>query len=159
MFTGFTPFPPRTHNQRYMKILMNYRLILRYSLIAGAVYFFCISMVHFFGIKVPGLFIYYDIPSYGYQDRIVSLLAFGWFLFFMLGSILVKKGEVKYAGVNVMAGVFALVTLIVINSSPGLKLLATMESIRNYWIEVTILAVYLSWLLVFYLLALINEDS
>jgi hypothetical protein len=45
--------------------------ILKWLLLAGAVYFLAIAIVHM-------LFVYYDLPSYGYQDRIISFLSFGW---------------------------------------------------------------------------------
>lgn len=58
----------------------NFR-ILKWSLLAGAVYFFSVSVVHLLGIKVPILYIYFNVPSNAYQDRIISFLAFGWAMF------------------------------------------------------------------------------
>jgi len=46
--------------------------ILRILLFAGIAYFCCMSLAHFFGFKVPILFIYYDTPYYAYQDKIIS---------------------------------------------------------------------------------------
>ena len=46
--------------------------LLRYALLAGAVYFCCMAVAHFFGIKLPLLFVYYDTPFYAYQDKIIS---------------------------------------------------------------------------------------
>lgn len=43
-------------------------------LLAGAAYFLAVSSAHMTGFKLPGLFIYYSLPSYGYQDRIIGFL-------------------------------------------------------------------------------------
>lgn len=40
----------------------------QYAFLAGVVYFSCMAFAHFFGIKVPVLFVYYDTPYYAYQD-------------------------------------------------------------------------------------------
>ena len=45
---------------------------LRYGLLAGVAYFCCMAVAHFFGIKLPLLFVYYDTPFYAYQDKIIS---------------------------------------------------------------------------------------
>ena len=37
------------------------------------VYFCCMAIAHFFGIKLPILFVYYDTPYYAYQDKIVAV--------------------------------------------------------------------------------------
>lgn len=65
---------------------MDNKKILQYSLLAGAAYFLCIAIVHVAGIKVLGLFIYYNVNSYQYQDNIISFLVFGWAAFFYAGS-------------------------------------------------------------------------
>jgi hypothetical protein len=46
--------------------------LLKYALLAGAVYFCCMAAAHYFGIKLPLLFVYYDTPFYAYQDKIIS---------------------------------------------------------------------------------------
>jgi len=45
---------------------------LKYGLLAGMVYFCCMAVAHYFGIKQPLLFVYYDTPFYAYQDKIIS---------------------------------------------------------------------------------------
>ena len=45
---------------------------LRYALLAGTAYFLCMSVAHFFGIKVPVLFVYWDTPYFAYQDKIIA---------------------------------------------------------------------------------------
>ncbi len=46
--------------------------ILKYSFLVCTIYFVCMAIAHFFGIKVPILFVYYDIPFHAYQDKIIS---------------------------------------------------------------------------------------
>lgn len=58
-----------------------YRNILKYSLFTGSIYFFFISVTHIIGMKVPGIFIYYYIPSHQYQDSVIAFLAFDWSVF------------------------------------------------------------------------------
>jgi len=57
--------------------------ILKWSLLGGSVYFFLVSVVHRVGVKVPLLFVYFNAPSFAYQDRIISFLAFGWSMFLL----------------------------------------------------------------------------
>ena len=56
--------------------------LLRWSIRAGALYFFLVSLAHALSIKLPGLFIYFDVPSQRYQDAIIAFLVFGWSVFF-----------------------------------------------------------------------------
>jgi len=37
---------------------------LRLLLYAGAAYFLGVAVVHSLGIKIPGLFVYFNVPSY-----------------------------------------------------------------------------------------------
>jgi hypothetical protein len=51
---------------------MNPSQPLRLLLLICVAFFLCMGIAHFFGIKVPVLFVYYDTPFYAYQDRIIS---------------------------------------------------------------------------------------
>jgi hypothetical protein len=57
--------------------------ILKYSLLAGSVYFSCMALAHYLGEKAPLLFVYYDVPSHHYQDLIISFCAAGYAAFFL----------------------------------------------------------------------------
>lgn len=121
-------------------------MILKYSFLAGAAYFFFISIFHILGIKIPGFFIYYDIPSYPYQDKIISFLAFGWALFFYSAS------KIKEVIPFVLVSCFvALLSLANINSSTDFYALSNSANSTPFWIQTAILLVYVSWLTVFYL--------
>lgn len=51
------------------------------------VYFIAVSFAHQLGLKVPMLFVFYNIPSERYQDLIISFLSFGWAMLFGIGFL------------------------------------------------------------------------
>ena len=51
---------------------MNSSKLLDWGLWACVAYFCCMAIAHFFGIKMPVLFVYYDTPFFAYQDKIIS---------------------------------------------------------------------------------------
>lgn len=59
--------------------------IYRALLLICAVYFIAVTIAHQTGIKLPMLFIFYNIPSERYQDLIISFLSFGWAMLFGIG--------------------------------------------------------------------------
>lgn len=118
--------------------------ILRYSLLAGAIYFACISIAHILGIKIPGLYIYYNIPSYQYQDIIISFLSFGWAAFFYSGSK--NLATVKAIIVSAMV---ALIGLININVSIDFTEMSGKVSSTPYWLQTILLCFYTGWLIYF----------
>ena len=56
----------------------------RYAFLAGAAYFMFMAIAHFFGIKVPVLFVYWDTPFYAYQDKIISFAVCAYVALFCL---------------------------------------------------------------------------
>jgi hypothetical protein len=52
-----------------------------------AIYFFAVAIAHQAGIKIPLLFIFYNISSQRYQDLIISFLSFGWAMLFAIGFL------------------------------------------------------------------------
>ena len=83
--------------------------ILNFLLYAGAVYFLLVAIVHFLGIKIPGFFVYYNVPSQAYQDRIISFLTFGWSGLFFLTARKVDSDLIKLILVIGLVAVIALV--------------------------------------------------
>lgn len=122
---------------------MNHKKILKYSVLAGAIYFTCIAFVHLLGIKIPMLYIYYNVPSTRYQDQIISFLAFGWSMFFY--AVANKLDMIRYL---LIAGLVAVLALININLSNDFMQIANTSS-KVFWIQTFILAVYTLWLLYF----------
>ncbi len=118
---------------------------LRGLLAIGAIYLSLVGCAHFAGIKIPVLYIYYDIPSTIYQDRVIGTLCIA------LASILfgisreVRKSP-RFARHAVIAGLIILLgfcfnTL----SSPEI----TASSV--YWIQILGLAFYVGLLAAAYI--------
>ena len=56
--------------------------LLRYSLLLGVVLFCTMAAAHFFGLKYPLLFVYFDTPFYAYQDKIIAFTLVTYACFF-----------------------------------------------------------------------------
>ncbi len=61
--------------------------IYRALLLLCVVYFVAVALAHQLGIKVPVLFVFYNVASERYQDLIISFLAFGWAMLFVIGFL------------------------------------------------------------------------
>ena len=126
----------------------NFR-ILKWSLLAGALYFFSVSVVHMLGLKVPVLFIYFNVPSHAYQDRIISFLAFGWAVFFFTAFTDPQKNSALVKAILV-AGIGALLGVSMINLATDFQALAPAINVTVFWLEAAGLFVYWLWLVVFH---------
>ncbi len=126
--------------------------ILKWLLLAGAVYFLAIAIVHMLRIKIPFLFVYYDLPSYGYQDRIISFLSFGWSAFLFTASIDPAKNRDAVKAI-LFAGLAAVFGLNVINSVTNFRALSPDIHPSVFRKETLVLSVYVSVLILFYFLA------
>jgi len=123
--------------------------ILKYSLLAGALYFFSVSVVHMLGFKVPVLFIYFNVPSYAYQDRIISFLAFGWSVFLFTAFTDPQKNSALVKAILV-AGAGALIGVSVINATTDFQSLDPAINPTIFWLEAAGLFVYWLVLVVFH---------
>jgi len=119
--------------------------ILTISLFAGIVYFVSVSIAHLLGVKIPGLFIYYNIPSHHYQDQIISFLAFGWAAFFYVAT---KVTEAILP--LLIAGFVALIGLININATTDFVAITEGAITRPFWIQTGVLGIYVAWLSFFF---------
>jgi len=126
------------------------RKILKWSLLTGAVYFFLVSAAHIAGIKVPVLFIYFSLPSYAYQDKIISFLAFGWAMFLFSGFIGLKNNSLDSVKYILFSGAGAIIGLSVVNISAEVKELSSIGDSLAFWLQTLFLFIYLLWLAVFY---------
>jgi len=124
--------------------------ILQWSLRGGAIYFTCIALAHSIGVKVPGLFIYFNVPSHAYQDHIIAFLATGWAVFYFVASIKPQDNPLAVTGV-VLSSAVAIVGLMRINLLDDLVTLSPGVNVNYFWWQTIILALYVSWLLVFQL--------
>lgn len=126
--------------------------ILKWLLLAGAVYFSAVAVVHMFRIKIPMLFVYYNVPSYGYQDRIISFLSFGWAAFLFVASADPAKNRAAVKAI-LSAGLAAIFGLTVINGITDFHALSPDINPAVFWIEVLGLSMYEAALILFYFLA------
>ena len=120
---------------------------LQVAFMAGAVYFFAISVVHALGLKVAGLYIYYNIPSLQYQDDIISFLSFGWAMFFYTAS---RHPDVAPGAV--IAAVVALLGIARINLTTDFTVLLSGAVVTPFWIQFALLSLYVETLAVLSLL-------
>ena len=122
----------------------------KWSLFGGSIYFLLVAIAHFSGIKIPGLYIYFDLPTYTYQDRIIALLSFGWCMFMYSGYQLVRSGHTRQVRYLLLSGILAVVSLMFINNSYEIELLATLKSRWFYLLETMFLFLYTLWLVILY---------
>ena len=123
--------------------------ILRWSLIAGAIYFGCIALAHTIGLKIPGLFIYFNVPSHPYQDHIIAFLAFGWSSFFYVASVDPVNHSLPVKAIMLSSAV-AIFGLSGINTFSDFASLSPSINTKLFWVQTTLLLGYLIWLIVFY---------
>jgi len=119
---------------------------LRYGLLAGAVYFICMAGAHYFGIKQPLLFVYYDTPYYAYQDKIISFAVLSYVALFYSAAHhrAVVPAALIVLGITVLG-------LASVNVSEALEnVLQEGQSTTPYWIQTVLIAVYFTVLLVLY---------
>ncbi len=119
---------------------------LRYSLLAGAAYFVCMAIAHFFGIKQPLLFVYYDTPFHAYQDKIISFAVVAYVALFWCAA---REWSVVPAALFVLGVTVA--GLSAVNVSDALaEVLQPGQSTWPYWAQVGAIAAYWVWLLVLF---------
>ena len=131
---------------------------LKWLLLGGALYFLGISIVHMLRIKVPFLFVYFSVPSYGYQDRIISFLAFGWSAFLFAASKDPERNRDAVKAV-VIAGIGLLFGLHVINTVTDFSKLSPSINPLIFRIESGLLTLYVAALIVFYYLSKNKGDE
>jgi hypothetical protein len=104
---------------------------------AGVAYFCCMSVAHFFGIKVPILFIYYDTPFYAYQDKIIAFAVVAYICLFT--SAARSRDTVPAALVAIWVTVLGLSA---VNLSSALQLVLEGRGTAIYWLQTAALAIY-----------------
>jgi hypothetical protein len=125
---------------------MNSKLT-KYGFLAGVVYFCCMAIAHFFSIKVPILFVYYDTPFYAYQDKIISFAVCAYIALFYSAS---QHRSVALNAIIVLA--VTVLGLSAINLSSALaSVLQVGQSTVPYWLQTGAIAFYLFVLLFLYI--------
>ncbi len=120
-------------------------VFLRLALWAGVAYFCCMAVAHFFGLKYPLLFVYYDVPFYAYQDKIVSFAVAAYICLF--ANAAVHRNAVPAAIVALGVTVLGLSA---VNRSEALASVLDGRSTLAYWMQTGLLAAYFALLLALY---------
>ena len=121
--------------------------LLSLALVPGAAYFFLVAAAHTVGWHLPGAYVFFDIPSTEFQDRIIGLLAFGWGVQFLDAARRCRKDpRASITGLLVSGGV-ALVALSRIAATTDFRASVPEPQAGWYWVQIGGLAVYLAALL------------
>ena len=121
--------------------------LLRLGLLACVAYFGCMAVAHFFGIKVPILFVYYDTPFYAYQDKIIAFAVTSY-----IGLFYAASRDITVVPVALSVLTVTVLGLSAVNVSDALNSLLTAEqSTWPYWAQTAMLAVILASLWGLYL--------
>lgn len=120
-------------------------VLLRLALWAGAVYFCCMAAAHFFGLKYPLLFVYYDVPFYAYQDKIISFAVVAYICLFVNAAF--DRNAVPAAIVAIGVTVLGLSA---VNVSGALETVLDGRSTLAYWAQTGLIALYCVLLIVLY---------
>uniref|UniRef100_A0A0G4I6N2 Uncharacterized protein n=1 Tax=Chromera velia CCMP2878 TaxID=1169474 RepID=A0A0G4I6N2_9ALVE len=118
---------------------------LRLALQLGVLYFCCMAAAHFTSFKKPVLFVYYDVPFYAYQDKIISFAVISYALLFHAASR--HEAVVPYALASLAVTV---VGLSAVNVSDALEEVAKGGPKVMYWLQTGAILTYLVLLLVLY---------
>lgn len=116
----------------------------RLALLAGCAYFTCMAVAHFFGIKIPILFVYYDTPFHAYQDKIISFAVTAYIGLWYVAS----KSRDAMPVVLIVLGLTVLGLASVNMSSTLNELLAEGQTTAPYWLQTIMIAGYWIALLV-----------
>ncbi|MES9991565.1 MAG: hypothetical protein ABW098_06390 [Candidatus Thiodiazotropha sp.] len=119
----------------------------KYFYLAGAAYFVCMAIAHFFGLKVPILFVYYDTPYYAYQDKIISFAVCAYIGLFWSAA---SNRSVALVAIIVLA--ITVVGLVSVNISEALaSVMSTEQTTLPYWMQTIAIGMYLAILLFMYI--------
>jgi hypothetical protein len=103
------------------------------------------ATAHFFSVKVPILFVYWDTPFYAYQDKIISFAVIAYVALFSTAARV--REAVMPAIVTIWMTVLGLCT---VNMSDALRTLPGHLSLNAYWTEIDMIAVIAFWLTFLY---------
>lgn len=120
--------------------------LLRLGLLAGVLYFCCMAIAHFFGLKLPILFVYWDTPFYAYQDKIISFSVVSYVGLFYTASRHIEAVPAALAvlGVTVLG-------LVSVNFSDALaEVLVEGQLTWPYWAQTALIAGYWAVLVALY---------
>lgn len=112
-------------------------VLLRLALWAGVAYFCCMAVAHFFGLKYPLLFVYYDVPFYAYQDKIISFAVVAYVCLFVNAALYETAVPAAIAALGV-----TVLGLCAVNASDALRMVLDGRSTLAYWMQTGCIAMY-----------------
>ncbi|MCU7811125.1 MAG: hypothetical protein KZQ77_07800 [Candidatus Thiodiazotropha sp. (ex Notomyrtea botanica)] len=119
----------------------------KYFFLTGAAYFVCMAIAHFFAIKVPVLFVYYDTPFYAYQDKIISFSVCAYIGLFWSAAF---NRSVAIVAIMVLA--VTVLGLATVNMSEALaSVLSSEQTTLPYWAQTIAISIYLAALVLLYI--------
>ena len=99
--------------------------------LVNAIYFVAMATAHFFGLKYPVLFIYYDVAFYAYQDKIISFAVCAYVLLFFEAY---RNTSIRMSAIILMY--ITSLGLTLVNVSEALDVaLKVDQSKLPYWIQ------------------------
>lgn len=110
---------------------------LRVALWAGVAYFCCMAVAHFFSLKYPLLFVYYDVPFHAYQDKIIAFAVVAYVCLFANAAL--DRAAVPAALVALGVTVLGLAA---VNVSDALRSVLDGRSTLAYWLQTGLIAGY-----------------
>ena len=111
--------------------------LLRLALWGGAGYFCCMAVAHFFGLKYPLLFVYYDVPFYAYQDKIISFAVVAYICLFVNAAVHRSAVPAAIAAIGV-----TVLGLSAVNGSDALGAVLDGRPTLAYWMQTGLIALY-----------------
>ncbi len=103
--------------------------LLRSLLLICVAFFACMGLAHFFGLKIPVLFVYWDPPFYAYQDKIIAFTLITYMSLFFGASR--HRVMVPYAVISLWGTVIGLA---LVNTSAALAQVLDGGSTFFYWL-------------------------
>lgn len=119
--------------------------VLRWSLWLGVAYFCCMAVAHFFGLKYPLLFVYYDVPFHAYQDKIISFAVVAYVCLFATAA---RHAVAVPAALAALGATVA--GLAAVNLSDALATVLAGRSTFAYWLQTGLIGCYFLWLVAWY---------
>jgi hypothetical protein len=118
----------------------------KYAFLVGSAYFCCMAAAHFFSIKVPVLFVYYNTPFYAYQDKIISFAVCAYIALFYCAA---QHRDVARYAIIVLG--LTVAGLGVVNASDALASAMTKDQTTlPYWLQTAAIGLYLIVLIALY---------
>jgi len=102
------------------------------------------AIAHAIELKIPGLFIYFNVPSYAYQNKIISFLAFSWAVLYFMAFKEPSKQIIKSI---LIVGAAAIAMLTFINITTDFISFSDKINPVIFHIQTGLLLIYWLWLM------------